>query len=148
MGIILGILNLIQILDTSKYKNPISDLLLQFGNLFSQDIKLFAYPYKPYGQDKVYQSKTVELSEDVQFFYNYLLQNKLIVDIECKNKENLDTNSAELIEKIKRNEPQWEETVPRIVSSLIKEKCLFDYPCDIDTKRKKVNPQIFLTEKG
>ncbi len=148
MGIILGILNLIQILDTSKYKNPISDLLLQFGNLFSQDIKLFAYPYKPYGQDKVYQSKTVELFEDVQFLYNYLLQNNLIVDIECKNKENLDTNSAELIEKIKRNEPQWEEAVPGIVSSLIKEKCLFDYPCDIDTKRKKVNPQIFLTEKG
>jgi intein-encoded DNA endonuclease-like protein len=43
IGVILGMMNILQILDTSRYENPISDILKQIAKLFSQNIKLIAY---------------------------------------------------------------------------------------------------------
>lgn len=145
MGIMLGVMNLIQILDMSKYTNPISELLLQFGNLFSQDIKLYAYPFRKRGTETIYTSKTVEMSENVKGLYSFLLANNMIEDIENYTLENLKINSSELIEEVKTNKSGWEKQVPSVVVDLIKEKCLFDYPCDIEKNRKKMNNNIFET---
>lgn len=148
MGIMLGVMNLIQILDTTRYKNPISELLLQFGNLFSQEIKLYAYPFRKRDSEEIFTSKTVEMPENVRGLYSFLLDNKLIDDIVAYDEENLKINSSELIEDIRQNKPDWEKFVPEMVANLIKEKCLFDYPCGIEVNRKKININIFETSRG
>jgi hypothetical protein len=143
IAIILGVMNLLQILDTTKYENPISQMLLQFGNLFSQNVKLYAYPYRPHGENTIYNSRTVKMHDNVRSLYEFMLENNLISDIEDYNEDNLNIHSAELINNIRRNAEGWEKDVPKKVELLIKDKCLFDYPCDIELKRKKINTKIF-----
>lgn len=143
IAIILGVMNLLQILDTTKYENPISQMLLQFGNLFSQNVKLYAYPYRPHGENTIYNSRTVKMHDNVRSLYEFMLENNLISDIEDYNEDNLNIHSAELINNIRCNAEGWEKDVPKKVELLIKDKCLFDYPCDIELKRKKINTKIF-----
>jgi hypothetical protein len=143
IAIILGVMNLLQILDTTQYENPISQMLLQFGNLFSQNVKLYAYPYRPNGEETIYNSKTVKMHNNVRSLYEFMLENNLISDIENYNENNLNIHSTEIIDKIRCNAEGWEKDVPAQVEHLIKDKCLFDFPCDIELKRKKIDAKIF-----
>jgi len=147
LGIILGVMNLLEILDLSKYNNPISELLLQFGNLFSQEVKFLAYPYQPNHEGPIYNSKTIDINPNVKNLYQFLIDNELILDIENYNADNLKIFSNEIIEKIKRNEEGWEQFVPEPVANLIKEKCLFDYPCEIESRRVKSTGYIFKVDR-
>ncbi|MCU0327904.1 MAG: hypothetical protein MUE53_02835 [Chitinophagales bacterium] len=144
IGILLGVMNLKQIFDIRNYENPISDLLLQFGHLFNQKVKLYAYPFQPKGQNEIYTSKTLPLDSHMKHLYNFLLENNLIVDYIHYDKNNLLIDSNAIIEMIRTDSGNWEAYVPKVVSELIKEKCLFDHPCDIEKKRK-IQPEIFRT---
>lgn len=148
IGIILGVLNLLQIFNTDNYENPISDLLTQFGELFSQDVKLYAYPYKDKTSGEIKKKSDVDISSNILPLLNFIDNNRLISDIENFKPEFLDIFSSELIEKIKKDEDGWEKSVPKEVSDIIIEKCLFDYPCEIEKRRKKINENIFETSKA
>lgn len=148
IGILLGVMNLIQIFDKLKYTNPISELLLQFGYLFSQDVKIYAYPFRPRKSEQILKSRDIIVDSEIQPLFELIQKNHLISDYESYEQENLQIDSSKLVAEIQSNQPNWENFVPSMVAEIIKEKCLFDYPCDIEKKRKKTAENLFYAAHG
>ena len=47
MGLIMGVPNLVEVFNEKYYRTLIGGVLEAFGRLFSKDIKIYVYPYKP-----------------------------------------------------------------------------------------------------
>lgn len=130
IGIILGIYNLQRVFEEKYYTDLRGGVLEAFGTLFGNNVKLYVYPSLKVNSDEVYTLKTFELPESQRGLFNYLLENDKLEDIEGANIDNLHIISDKVLSMIKSGQEGWEEMVPRQVASAIKEKCLFDYPCE------------------
>ena len=95
--------------------------------MFSRNVKLFVYP--TYRNGKIYNSTNIELPTHLKPLFDYLVINDKIEDIRDFDEENLKISTDKVIEQIKRGEVGWEEVVPPAVVEMIKDKCLFGFPC-------------------
>ena len=130
IGLILGIPNLEFIFDESHYANLSGGILEAFATLFSRKVKLYVYPaLRPDGS--LSNCVKFTLPNHQRDLYNYLITNNKLEDIRNFNKKNLDIISDKVLAMIKQAEPGWEERVPTEVARIIKEKCLFGYPCEV-----------------
>jgi len=127
IGLILGIPNLEYIFEESYYQNLPGGILESFSALFSRNVKLFVYP--TFKNDKIYTCQNFEVSPNLQPLFNYLACNDKIEDIRDYDEENLRISTDKVLELIKRGDPGWEESVPVEVAQMIKDKCLFGFPC-------------------
>jgi len=129
IGLILGIPNLEYIFDEGHYTNLAGGILEAFATLFSRKVKLYVYPALKDGQ--LLNCFKVQLPYTQRDLYNYLITNNKLEDIRNFNKQNLRIISDQVLAMIKTSEPGWEEFVPTEVAGMIKEKCLFGYPCEV-----------------
>ncbi|MFT4644202.1 MAG: hypothetical protein ACI8ZX_000603 [Planctomycetota bacterium] len=126
----IGVMNLIEIYGL-KGENDLSvPVLKSFGELFSYDVKLYAYPYQPKKDSEIITAKTLRTTKRLESLHQHFLDNDYIVDIKNFNEENLQIFSRDVLKMIQSGEPGWEDQVPEYVVDMIKSKCLFDYPCD------------------
>jgi hypothetical protein len=130
IGIILGVLNLIKIYGLSNNINNSKEVLNSFGQLFSNDVTMYAYPYQRYKNGEVIFAKTLRTYPEIEHLHQHFIQNGYIKDICEFDEENLQIFSDEIIQQIKAGEDDWEDKVPAKVAYLIKKNCLFDYPCE------------------
>ncbi len=129
IGLILGIPNLEFIFDETHYSNLKGGILEAFATLFSRKVKLYVYPALKEGQ--IINCFRVVLPGNQRDLYNYLITNNKLEDIHNFNKKNLHIISDQVLAKIKQGEDGWEAQVPAEVARMIKEKCLFGYPCEL-----------------
>ncbi len=129
IGIILGIYNLTRVLDEKYYTNVKGGLLEAYGHIFGGNTKLYVYPSKRAGEDKLYTMNDLELPEKVAPLLEYAKLNNKLTQIENANLENLNIISDDVLEMIRSGEDGWEKYVPKKVAWAIKDNCLFDYPC-------------------
>ena len=61
--------------------------------------------------------------------YRYLIANNKIEDIHHYNETNLTINTNKTLALIRQGEDGWEENVPDEVIKMIKDRCLFGFPC-------------------
>ncbi|MCS7003758.1 MAG: TonB-dependent receptor [Cytophagales bacterium] len=135
IGIVLGVYNLLSLFDEKNYDGLKGGILESFGTLFSNNVKMFVYPsYKP-GTKEIVNVYTLELPPTLIDLLEYLVVNNKVEDIKDYVEEHLDIISDNVLAQIKKGEEGWEKLVPEGVASIIKSRCLFDYPC-------KVEPQI------
>ncbi|MFN4145118.1 MAG: TonB-dependent receptor, partial [Runella sp.] len=127
IGLVLGVPNLEYIFQEEYYQNLPGGILESFSTLFSRNVKLFVYPTIKNGQ--LCSCQNFELPTHLQPLYHYLVCNDKIEDIRDFNEENLKISTDNVLEQIKRGEPGWEEFVPTEVAQIIKDKCLFGFPC-------------------
>jgi len=66
--------------------------------------------------------------------YRYLIANNKIEDIHHYNETNLTINTNKSLELIRKGEEGWEENVPDEVIKMIKDRCLFGFPCVVIPK--------------
>ena len=130
MGLIIGVNNLIEIFDDKYYRNLNGGILEAFGILFTRDIKIYLYPYRPTPKDKSLNSGNVPIHPRLRPLYDYLLTNKRVKDLNY-NEEILHIFSRDVLNKIKNCEEGWEPFVPNGVDEIIKSKNLFGYTCEI-----------------
>jgi len=102
--------------------------LAAFGELFTKRVIMCIYPSMQEGSEELMTCQNIPIPERIKYLYRHLLENHKIVDIENYNKENLHIFSKQVLNKIKNNEPDWQDMVPTKVADLIKEKYLFDFP--------------------
>jgi hypothetical protein len=69
--------------------------------------------------------------------YRYLIANNKIEDISHYNENNLHVQTDKVLDQIKHGESGWEELVPIEVAKIIKDRCLFGYPCSTETPEAK-----------
>ena len=130
LGVVLGYPNLEYIFSEDHYKDLPGGILESFATLFSRKVKLFIYPTL---RDGIIQNcQRLQLPPHLIDLYRYLIANDKIEDILDYNKNNLNVQTDRVLEMIKGSEEGWEEYVPAEVATMIKDRCLFGYPCKVE----------------
>ncbi|MDB5282198.1 MAG: hypothetical protein JWO06_1273 [Bacteroidota bacterium] len=131
IGIILGILNIMELFSEKYYKNAPGELLHYFGEIFMRNATMLVYPYQPDKNKPVITTENLKVPDKLKHLFAHLKDNKYLVDLEGYDPKVLQIFSPNVIQMIKSGEPGWEEMVPDTVADIVKERCLFDYPCEV-----------------
>ena len=134
LGIILGILNIVELFNEKYYKSPAGELLHYFGEIFLRNAKMLVYPYQPERDKAVITTRTLQVPAGLRFLYQHLVSNGFLVDLTGYNKDVLQIFSPKVIEMIQTGKPGWEEMVPDTVAGIVKSKKLFDYLEPVEAK--------------
>ncbi|MCD8741470.1 TonB-dependent receptor [Mucilaginibacter roseus] len=129
IGIVLGYPNLEYIFSEDHYTNLPGGILESFSTLFSRKVKLYVYP--TLRDVEILNVGKFTLPPKLIDLLEYLVANDKIEDIRDFNAVNLQIVSDNVLNLIKHNKPGWEEYVPEKVTSIIKERRLFNYNPDV-----------------
>ncbi len=130
VGIVLGVRELLELLNDKYYQNMDGRLLSAFGALFTRNVKFYIYPALQEGSAELMTTNILPIPEGVKFIYRHLIDSGQIVDITDFNPDILHIFSKEVLNMLQSGENNWETLVPSRVASLVKEKYLFGYPSE------------------
>jgi len=130
VGFALSVRNIERIFDPKEYSNLSGGLLEAISMLFGTNVKAYVYPAIRKETGDVITLSTIEIDKAYQGLLTYLLDNNKIAEINNADLEVLDINADDLLRQIQLDKKGWESGVPEKVAQLIKENCLFDYPCE------------------
>ena len=127
LRMVLGADILKKIFDERYYQDLNGGLLEAIAKLFGRKVKLYIYPYFSGGKKKAITSSNIEISKPLNKLYGFLIDNKIILDIETEKViESAGTNKI-IADMIKKKVKGWEKFVPVYISENIKKKGLFGY---------------------
>lgn len=129
MGVIVGYPNLEYIFSEEHYQDLQGGILESFATLFSRKVKLFIYP--TFRNGIIWNCLRFSPPAHLVDLYRYLIANNKIEDIRHYNENNLHVETDKVLNMIKQGQDGWEEYVPAEVATMIKDRCLFGYPCEI-----------------
>ena len=127
LGLVIGARELQKIITDKYNNNQDGRLLVAFGELFSQNIKIYAYPAQNEMSKEIMTAQNMEVPEGIKFLYQYLLDSKQIVPVYAFNKDILHIYPFNVLQDIQVNKAGWESNVPDVLVEMIKEKGLFGY---------------------
>ena len=134
LRIIIGIPTLINFFEKKYYTHLRGGVLEAMGKFFIDNMKLYVYPTissvtidDPTKGEELITSKNLMLAEDINDLYQFLVKNRMIIDITDAKKEWLWINSQIVIKMIKDKIPGWEQMVPKYIEKAIKRKKLFGF---------------------
>lgn len=130
MALIMGIPNLSYIFEDKHYTNLTGGILAAFATLFGPKIKLYLYPTLN-SEQKLVTSKEFTPPTHLKGLYQYMLDNDKFQDVHNPNTSLLSIHNDSVLRMIQNGESGWEEYVPESVAKMIKENCLFGYPCEV-----------------
>ena len=84
MGLIIGVDSLMDMFEEKYYINLNCGIMEAFGIIFSRDIKIYLYPYKPNSESELLNSNNIPIHPRVKALYEYLYRNKRIDDLNYK----------------------------------------------------------------
>lgn len=92
VGISTNIANLRRIFDSTKYgENYTDELLAYVSDLFSRNVKLYAYPYLDKKNNLIITTHNMPVSEEAKPLFEFLIKNNYITDIESYDKKDVKT---------------------------------------------------------
>ncbi len=130
LGLVIGVRELLELMHKKYNDNLESSLLAAFGELFSRNVRMYAYPALQEGSDELMTIQNLPIPEGVKFLYRHLLESQQIVDVVDFNANILHIFSKQVLQMVQQGETGWESMVPPKVASMIKEKYLFGYPSE------------------
>jgi hypothetical protein len=128
LGLVIGIKVLLDLINQKYYDNQDGALLSSFGELFTRNVKVYAYPILQEGHAEVMNTENLPVPDGVKFLYRHLLDSQQITDVANVDKSNLHIYSQQVLSMIRHDETGWEMLVPEKVAKIIREKYLFDLP--------------------
>lgn len=147
VGIILGISTLHKIFESRFYNELNGNILEAFGYLFGRDVRMYVYPAIEAESGKLLNLKNFELGPEQRSLLQYLLDNNKLEDMEGANLEVMHIQSDKVLSMIKAAEEGWEEMVPENVENIIKDNCLFDYPCSVEDLQRIAEREAYDKEQ-
>ena len=136
LGVVLGFPNLEYIFSEEHYKDLPGGILESFATLFSRKVKLFIYPTLRDGV--IWNCLRFHPPAHLIDLYRYLIANNKIEDISHYNENNLHVQTDKVLQLIKQGAAGWEEYVPAEVATMIKDRCLFGYSCEVDPAKEDI----------
>jgi hypothetical protein len=127
IGLAMGAMNLIEILDEPGYSQLDGGILEGVGRLFKNNLKLFVYPYVEPRTKELVTIDKLDVPPALEQLYGYLIDRRCIVQLTDINHAYLAIHSHEVLGKIGRDSTEWEAMVPPNVAAAIKERGLFGY---------------------
>ena len=129
LGAVIGVRELLNLINEKFYNNQDGQLLAAFGELFTRSMRFYVYPALQEGSAELITAKNLPIPEGIKFLYKHLMESRHIVDIEGYDRDILHIFSKEVLRMLQEDEQGWEKMLPSRVANLIKDKCLFNYPC-------------------
>ena len=127
IGIVMGVPTLKEVFDEKYYLDLDGGILESFGRLFKNDLKLYVYPLMDKKTGALITSDNLLVTPKLRHLFSYLVENRLIESIRGFNESYLPIFSREVLLKIQKNDPSWEQMVPESVCKIIKERKLFQH---------------------
>lgn len=87
LGLVIGSHELKKIITDKFTQNQDGRLLVAFGELFSQNIKIYVYPALDDTTGEIMTAENMSVPEGIKFLYQYLLDSKQIVPVHRFNKD-------------------------------------------------------------
>lgn len=126
LGLVLGVRELLDIINDKYHNNQDGRLLVAFGELFTKSIRVYAYPaLKDEHSEELITAKNLDVPEGIKFLYKHLLDSNQIVEVEGYDKTLLHIWPYQVYQDIINQVAGWEENVPTRLVSIIKEKDVF-----------------------
>ncbi len=123
LRVVMGVPTLEKVMEPKYYTHLKGGLLEAMGKLFASNTKLYVYPTLK--GDSLITSKGIRLAEKHRLLYEYLHENRFIIDLHSDMSKQLHVRSRDVLKMIQDNNPDWEKYVPMIVAKSIKAKGLF-----------------------
>jgi hypothetical protein len=136
IGIILGIYNLQRVFEEKYYTDLRGGVLEAFGTLFGNNVKLYVYPSLD-KNNEVITLDNFKVTDNLKGLFTFLMDNNKLENIQGAHMDYLSIISDNVLALIKEGKEGWEEQIPRLVVTAIKDKCLFGYPCAPDALNAK-----------
>jgi len=137
--VVLGYPNLEYIFSEEHYSDLPGGILESFATLFSRKVKLFIYPTLRNGL--IMNCLRFYPPPHLIDLYRYLIANNKIEDISNYNEGNLNVQTDIVLQQIKQGVSGWEQYVPNEVAAIIKQRCLFGYPCEVSPEQSLEAPK-------
>jgi hypothetical protein len=127
LGLVIGARELQQIIVDKYEQNQDGRLLVAFGELFSQNIRIYAYPTLISDNKSIMTAETLDVPDGIKFLYQYLVTSKQIIAVQKYNKDILNIYPMDVLDQIRNGDSGWEGKVPPALATMIKERGLFGY---------------------
>ena len=128
LGIVIGVHELLEIINDKYQNNSDGRLLVAFGELFSRNIRVYAYPALEKEGDSKLDLANLPVPRGIRFLYQHLLDNNQIVEVENVNEVNLHIIPARIYKAINQSEVgTWEDGMLPGLASYIKTNGCFGF---------------------
>ncbi len=127
LGLVIGVLELQKIILDKFNNNQDGRLLASFGELFSQNIKVYVYPALDPETKMLVTALNMNIPDKIKFLYHYLIDSKQIIPVKKYEEKNLHIYPNDVLNDIRNAGSGWEQKVPKALVDLIKEKRLFGF---------------------
>lgn len=131
LAFVMGYYNLQEVFNHEKYNDRPGGLFGGIGALFGHRTDLFVYPARSDDGKKILTTKDADVLDDIKPLISYLCHINRIEDIKDYDKDHFSIWSRVVLKMIQNNQPGWEVMVPKVVANAVKEKCLFEFPCEV-----------------
>lgn len=145
IGLAMGVNTLLEVFNEKHYETLEGGILEALGRLFRHRVQLFVYPMAhdafkeyvkmfspPHDAAKVEDGALITADNlpvlaHLKMLHLYLLEQGSIVSLDNYKAEYLKVMSRDILKRIARKDPSWEEFVPRPAAELIKHRKLMNY---------------------
>ncbi len=126
IGIVLGIINIKQIFDESKYKGVEGGILEGFGKLFPDNTRLYVYPELD-DDGNLSDFTAIKVPDHLRYLYRHLLENNFLFGIQCSDPQLLSIYSRDILGKIAAGSDDWQDSLPENTADRIMRNKLFGF---------------------
>lgn len=131
IGFVFGYYNLIEIFDEARYAQHPSGILGGVGELIGQRGRFYCYPGHDDKKNSILTLKDAPVANEIRPLIEYLINRNRLADMKNYNKDVFHIWSRTVLKMIQNGETGWEDMVPKGLAKLVKERCLFGYPCKV-----------------
>jgi hypothetical protein len=127
IGFVLGIPALRELFEEKYYTDLDGGILEAFGRLFKSGVKLYVYPSRDTGSDRLITADNLDVAAHLRLLYSFLRESGLLRAIDKVDGSQAHILPGDVQALIERGDPAWEEMVPPEAARIIKEQALFGY---------------------
>lgn len=126
LGLVIGARELQTIIRDKFEQNQDGRLLVAFGELFSQNIRVYVYPAIDEATGQVMTADNLPVPDGIRFLYKYLVESKQIVPVHKYDTGILSIYPQAVLQEIRENNPVWQQHVPEQLVEIIRQKKFFE----------------------
>ncbi len=128
LGLVIGAIEIQEIFKKRYEENKNGRLLVAFGEIFTQNIRVYVYPAKFGSKDDLLTVDSMQIPEGIKFLYSHLKEQKQIMAVKGFDKSLLDIIPSEILKDLRTlGNSSWEKALPPELVLIIKEKNAFGY---------------------
>jgi hypothetical protein len=127
VAITMGAGSMRSLFEERHYEDLDGGILESFGRLFRNRLLIYVYPFLDPETLLLTKVKNLKVPNKLSHLYKFLVERKMIRQLEGYNSECLNIFSRELLKQISTGNHEWESAVPEEVAEIIKKRGYFHY---------------------